>query len=211
MKNPLNPLPPEVLKRLRQRYPAPGTALTWRNPWELLVATILSAQCTDIQVNRITPELFSTWPSPDSLARAEPQNVQEVIGPTGFFRTKTKYIIHSARIIAGRFQGRVPANMEDLLSLPGVARKTANIVLYGAFGINAGVAVDTHVKRISQRLGLTRSRHPGAIEKDLMFQVAQQDWGDLNHMLVFLGREVCRARKPLCIECPLSDICPQLI
>ncbi len=211
MKNPQTPLPREMVKRLRKRYPAPKTALTWRIPWELLVATILSAQCTDVQVNKITPELFSRWPDPKSLSEADPQQVQQVIRPAGFFRTKSGNIMHSARIIAGKFQGRVPANMDELLSLPGVARKTANIVLYGAYGINAGVAVDTHVKRISHRMGLTRSQDPEKVEKDLMSQFEQEDWGDLNHMLVLLGREICRARKPLCGKCPLYDICPKFI
>jgi len=211
MKDSQSSLPLNVIQRLRKRYPAPATALKWRNPWELLVATILSAQCTDVQVNKITPELFSRWPDPESLSRANPQQVQELIRPAGFFRTKSRNIMRSAESITGRFQGRVPADMENLMSLPGVARKTANIVLYGAYGINAGVAVDTHVKRVSQRLGLTRSQDPGKIEKDLMSQFEQEDWGDLNHMLVLLGREVCRARKPLCDNCPLHDICPKFI
>jgi len=206
-----SPLPREVIKRLRKRYPDPGTALTWRTPWELLVATILSAQCTDVQVNKITPELFSRWPDAESLSKADPQQVQQIIRPAGFFRTKSRNIIDSAEIITGKFQGRVPADMDDLMSLPGVARKTANIVLYGVYGIKAGVAVDTHVKRTCNRLGLTRSQDPKKIEKDLMSQFEQEDWGDLNHMLVFLGREICRARKPLCGECPLYDICPKFI
>ncbi|EFI35736.1 endonuclease III [Desulfonatronospira thiodismutans ASO3-1] len=204
-------LPREVVKRLRKSYPAPATALKWQSPWELLVATILSAQCTDVQVNKITPGLFSRWPDPKSLSMADPQEVQEVIRPAGFFRTKSRNIIQAGEIINRRFQGRVPADMEDLMSLPGVASKTANIVLYGAYGINAGVAVDTHVKRTARRLGLTRSQDPGKIEKDLMSQFEQDDWGDLNHMLVLLGRETCRARKPLCGECPLFEICPKFI
>ncbi|WP_291323033.1 endonuclease III [Desulfonatronospira sp.] len=204
-------LPLEIIKRLRKRYPVPKTALNWKNPWELLVATILSAQCTDLQVNKITPTLFSRWPDAESVSRADLEELQEIIRPAGFFRTKSRSIIQSAGIITDKFQGRVPAEMDELLSLPGVARKTANIVLYGAYGINAGVAVDTHVKRVSRRLGLTGSKNPQIIEKELMLFFSRQDWGDLNHMLVFLGREVCRARKPLCIECPLSDICPQLI
>ncbi|WP_291318489.1 endonuclease III [Desulfonatronospira sp.] len=211
MKITQSPSPGEVLKRLRKHYPKPRTALTWQTPWELLVATILSAQCTDVQVNKVTPELFSRWPDPESLSKADPKQVQEVIRPAGFFRTKTRHIIHSAGIIAARFQGRVPADMEELLSLPGVARKTANIVIYGAYGINAGVAVDTHVKRISRRLGFTRSNDPEKIEKDLMTQFPQNEWGDLNHMLVLLGREVCRARHPLCAKCPLYEICPKHI
>lgn len=198
-----------VLARLKSRYPVLKTALHWNNPWELLVATILSAQCTDVQVNKITPVLFQKWPEPVDLAHATVDEVAEVIRSAGFYRNKSKNIVASAKIIHSRHGGQVPSTMNDLLSLPGVARKTANIVLSGAFGINEGIAVDTHVKRISFRLGLTGSSNPDIIEKDLMPLFPATEWANVNHMLVFFGRDVCMARKPLCEKCELLDICPR--
>lgn len=196
-----------VLAGLRRRYPRLRTALNWENPWQLLVATVLSAQCTDKQVNKVTPAFFLKWPSPYDLARAPVDEVAGAIRSTGFFRNKSQNLVAAARIIVSRFQGQVPATMEDLLTLPGVARKTANIVLSNAFGINRGIAVDTHVKRIALRLGLTRSQNPDRIEKDLMPLFPPEEWGAINHMLVFFGREVCRSRKPLCSECQFNDVC----
>lgn len=196
-----------MLARLKSRYPVLKTALNWETPWQLLVATVLSAQCTDKQVNKVTPVFFQKWPAPFDLARAPVEEVARVVHSTGFYRNKSKNLVAAAGIVAREFNGEVPSSMQDLLSLPGIARKTANIVLSGAFGINHGIAIDTHVKRISFRLGLTESTNPSVIEKDLMPLFPRQDWANVNHMLVFFGREVCRARKPNCTGCELGDIC----
>ncbi|HCF05954.1 MAG: endonuclease [Desulfomicrobiaceae bacterium] len=198
-----------VLERLCARYPAPRTQLTWSTPWELLVATMLSAQTTDAQVNQVTPKLFARWPSPEHLAQAELADIEEVIHSTGFFRAKAKHLQATARVLQERFGGEVPKTMAELLTLPGVARKTANIVLSNAFGIHEGIAVDTHVKRVSFRLGLTTATQPNRIERDLMELFPRHAWGDLNHYLVLFGREVCSARSPRCTSCPLADICPR--
>ncbi len=197
----------EVLARLKLRYPVLKTALDWDNPWQLLVATILSAQCTDVQVNKITPVFFQRWPSPFDLEKARLEDVALVIYSTGFYRNKSRNLTAAAKMIVSRFKGQVPDRMEDLLTLPGVARKTANIVLSNAFGTNQGIAVDTHVKRIAFRLGLTGSTNPDQVEKDLMPLFPENQWGNINHMLVFFGREVCGARKPACQSCDLSHIC----
>ncbi|MBC7356889.1 MAG: endonuclease III [Desulfomicrobiaceae bacterium] len=198
-----------VLHRLRARYPAPRTQLDWTTPWELLAATMLSAQTTDVRVNQVTPELFARWPTPAHLAQAELAAIEGVIRSTGFFRAKARHLQATARILHERYGGRVPQTMAELLTLPGVARKTANIVLSNAFGIYEGIAVDTHVKRVSFRLGLTTATQPGRIERDLMELFPRPTWGDLNHYLVLFGREVCSARKPRCAACPLADICPR--
>lgn len=198
-----------MLERLRARYPAPRTQLNWATPWELLVATMLSAQTTDAQVNQVTPELFTRWPTPAHLAQAEITDIEDVIHSTGFFRAKAKHLQATARIIQEHHGGSVPQTMAALLTLPGVARKTANIVLSNAFGIHEGIAVDTHVKRVSFRLGLTTATQPNRIERDLMELFPRPVWGDLNHHLVLFGREVCTARKPRCAACPLADICPR--
>jgi endonuclease-3 len=198
-----------VRKRLAKRYPRPESALTWSSPWELLVATALSAQCTDERVNMVTPTLFATWPDVDSMAEADPKAVEKVIYSTGFYKNKTKNLIHAARTIRDHFGGQVPRTMEELITLGGVARKTANIILSNAFGIHEGIAVDTHVKRISLRLGLTESTNPTRIERDLMPLFPQPSWGNINHCLVLFGREVCRARSPQCEVCELLDICPR--
>ena len=198
-----------VLNRLLDRYPHTGTTLEGTSPWEILVATILAAQCTDARVNAVTPELFRRWPDPESLARARREELERVIRSTGFFRNKAKNLIQCARIIRDRHGGHVPASMDELLQLPGVARKTANIVLSGAFGIREGIAVDTHVKRITYRLGLTESDDPERIEQDLAAILPRTEWGRINHLLVQFGRDVCRARKPRCSVCELADICPR--
>jgi endonuclease-3 len=198
-----------VLSRLLERYPRTGTTLDGATPWEILVATILAAQCTDQRVNAVTPELFRHWPDPATLAEARREEVERVIRPTGFFRNKAGNLIQCARIIRDRHGGEVPADMGELLRLPGVARKTANIVLSGAFGIREGIAVDTHVKRQAYRLGLTRSRTPEHIEKDLTALFPRGEWGRINHLLVQFGRDVCRARTPHCSVCELSDLCPR--
>jgi endonuclease III len=197
----------EVLTRLKVRYPVVTTALNWQNPWQLLVATVLSAQCTDVQVNKITPVFFRKWPGPYDLEKAHVRDVEEVIRSAGFYRNKAKNLLAAAKIIVDTHKGHVPGSMEELLTLPGVARKTANIVLSNAFGINQGIAVDTHVKRIAFRLGLTGSANPDIVERDLMPLFPVEEWGSINHMLVFFGREVCAARKPGCHSCELDDIC----
>jgi endonuclease III len=198
-----------VLERLRRRYPSPATALAWSSPWELLVATMLAAQCTDERVNRTTPALFRRWPGIEDMAAASREEVEEVIRPTGFFRSKAKNLTGAALMLVERFSGELPRTMEGLTDLPGVGRKTANIVLSNAFGIHEGIAVDTHVRRLSFRLGLTGSTDPGRIELDLQPLFPRHSWGEINHLLVLFGREVCMARTPLCSGCPLSDICPR--
>ena len=195
--------------RLAGRYPHPAPALDHSNPWELLVATVLSAQCTDQRVNMVTPELFRRWPGPKDLASIEPEALEEVIRSTGLFRSKAKNLVAAARRVMEVYGGEVPRTMADLTTLGGVARKTANIVLSNAFHIHEGIAVDTHVKRLAFRMGLTASDNPVAIEKDLMALFPREAWGDVNHELVFFGREVCPARAPRCPECELNDICPK--
>ncbi len=198
-----------IHERLARRYPTPRTELTWSTPWELLVATILSAQCTDARVNTVTPELFATWKTVEQMAGAEPTQIEEVIRSTGFFRNKAKNLRASAARIVTEFHGHVPRTMAEMLSLPGVARKTANVVLSNAYGVQAGIAVDTHVKRISFRLGLTRQTNPDKVEQDLLKLFPRQSWGAVNHYLVLFGREVCVARKPRCAVCELADLCPR--
>ena len=198
-----------VLERLRERYPDPATALHWRSPWELLVATILAAQCTDARVNMVTPELFRRWPGVEDMATARPEEVEEVIRPTGFFRNKARSLTGAAREIVDRFGGELPRTMAELTVLPGVGRKTANILLSNAFAVHEGIAVDTHVRRVTYRLGLTTSRDPKRIELDLLPLFPRPARGEINHLLVLLGREICKARVPLCSSCPLRDICPR--
>jgi len=196
-------------ERLARRYPRPRTELSWSTPWELLVATILSAQCTDARVNMVTPELFATWKTVKQMAAADPAQIEGVIHSTGFFRNKAKNLHTSAVRIMTHFGGQVPRTMEEMLTLAGVARKTANVVLSNAYGVHAGIAVDTHVKRISFRLGLTRQTNPDKVEQDLLKLFPQESWGAVNHYLVLFGREVCTARKPLCDTCELADLCPR--
>ncbi|MEE9389944.1 MAG: endonuclease III, partial [Candidatus Aminicenantaceae bacterium] len=173
-----------------------------------LVATILSAQCTDEKVNQITPSLFQKYPTPSDFASADKQELEAEIRPTGFFRNKTKSIINASKKIVEDFGGKVPDNMEDLITLPGVARKTANIVLSSAFKKAEGIAVDTHVRRLSQRLGLSKEKDPDKIERDLMKIVPKEDWLDFNYLLVNHGRKICPARKPLCPQCGVKHLCP---
>lgn len=207
MENKYNSL--KILEILKKRYPNPKTKLHWKSPWELLVATILAAQCTDDRVNEVTPKFFKKWPTVSSLSEAKQSDVEKVIYPTGFYRNKAKFLILSAQKIMAEFNGEVPSTMEDLLKLPGVARKTANIVLSNCFGKNEGIAVDTHVKRISYRLGLTNSKNPDKIEKDLMKLFPQKDWHLVNHLFVWYGRDICKARSPKCEICELSSLCPK--
>lgn len=196
-----------LLKKLEQRYPEPETHLIAMNAWELLVATVLAAQCTDARVNMVTPVLFGKWPAPKDLAKATQEEVETVVRSTGFYRNKAKNIIAAAQRIEEVYGGEVPDTMEDLITLPGVARKTANVVLWGAFKKNEGVAVDTHVSRIIMRLGFTKDRDPIKTEKVMMKLFPQESWGNVNHMLVWFGRHVCDSRNPRCAECELDPIC----
>lgn len=200
----------KTLEALQARYPRPHTHLDANSAWELLVATVLAAQCTDARVNTVTPELFRRWPDPQSLAGAALEELESVIRPTGFFHSKAKNLLGAARRVCEVFGGQVPKSIEELVTIPGVARKTANVVLFGAYGINEGLAVDTHVKRISYRLGLTSETDPVAVERDLMQLFPRAEWGDVNHRMVWFGREVCDARKPLCERCEMSAFCPRL-
>ena len=194
---------------LEVRYPAPKTHLAHENAWELLVATVLAAQCTDARVNTITPEFFRRWPRPVDLLSATQEEVEEVIHSAGFYHSKAKNLLGAARRVVEVHSGEVPHTLAELIQVPGVARKTANVVLWGAFGINEGLAVDTHVKRISYRLGLTEHEDPVRIERDLMKLFPQSAWGDVNHRLVWFGRDVCDARKPDCAHCEMAEFCPR--
>lgn len=196
-----------ILEKLDEAYPQATCALTHKNPFQLLIATILSAQSTDATVNTVTPELFKKYPTPAALAHANPAEVETEIRRTGFFRNKTKSIIGASKKIVEDFGGEVPRTMEQLLTLPGVARKTANVVLGTAFGIAVGVVVDTHVERISQRLDLTRNSDPKKIEQDLMACIPRDKWILFSHQIIWHGRKVCQARKPRCIECNLEKLC----
>lgn len=201
----------KIIRILRREYPGSRTALGFESPLQILVATILAAQCTDKRVNQITPALFSKYPTAAAFAAADRAELEAEIRPTGFFRNKAKSIIGAARKIVEDFDGRVPANMADLITLPGVARKTANIVLSSGYGIAEGIAVDTHVKRLSGRLGLSRQRDPEKIEKDLLRLVPKKDWLDFNYMLINHGRKTCQARKPRCPECLVRRFCPSAV
>jgi endonuclease-3 len=207
-KSELVPYALEVLARLKREYPDARTELDYETPLQLLEATILSAQCTDKRVNMVTPILFKTFPTAASLADAPPERVEEIIKSTGFFRNKTKSLIGLGKALVERHNGEVPDTMEELVKLPGVGRKTANVVLGNAFGKNVGVVVDTHVARVSHRLGLTRETDPVKIELDLMKLFPTEDWALLSHLLIFHGRRVCEARRPKCEMCVLNNICP---
>ena len=198
----------EVIRRLAEEYPDAHTSLDHRNAYELLTATILSAQCTDERVNMVTPALFDRYPAPRDLADARPGDVEEIIRSTGFFRQKTKSLLGMAEALVHRHGGEVPSEMAELVKLPGVGRKTANVVLGNAFGKDEGVVVDTHVKRLSGRLGLTAHTDPEKIERALMKLVPKGEWTDLPHLFIYHGRAVCKAPTPLCGECVLADICP---
>jgi endonuclease-3 len=197
-----------VVARLRAEHPDARCALRHENPFELAVATILSAQCTDEMVNRVTPALFRRYPTAEKLARARRESVERLVKSTGFFRNKAKSIRGLAKALVEEHGGEVPRTMEELLRLPGVARKTANVILGVAYGLAEGIVVDTHVRRLSRRLGLTAQDDPGKIEKDLVGLVPREDWIDLGHLLIWHGRRVCTARNPACDRCVLSDRCP---
>jgi endonuclease-3 len=206
-----NPVAPDrvrqILARLDQLYPGATCALIHKNAWELLVATILSAQCTDATVNKVTPELFRKYPTPQALAGITPEQLEPDIRPTGFFRNKSKSLVGAAKEVVAKFGGEVPDEMEKLLSLPGVARKTANVVLGTWFKIGVGVVVDTHVHRISRRLELTKSNDAKNIEQDLMKVIPQDRWIDYSHLIIHHGRALCIARKPKCADCSLETLC----
>ncbi len=197
----------EVVKRLKKAYPSAKIALNFENPLQLLVATILSAQCTDERVNEVTKELFKKYKTAKDFASADLDELAEDIKSTGFYRQKAQYIKSACQIIVEKHKGEVPKTMEELLELPGVARKTANIVLSNAYGIVEGIPVDTHVRRISQRLGLVSSKQPEKMEKELMEVVPKKDWFIFPYLLQAHGRKVCLARKPKCEECILKDLC----
>jgi endonuclease-3 len=198
----------KILARLKKEYGDSGTALKHRNAFELLVATVLSAQCTDKTVNKVTPGLFKKYKRPKDFAKADLSELRKEIRPTGFYRNKSKSIKNLSVMLTEDYGQKVPNSMEELIKLPGVARKTANIVLYDAYGKNEGIAVDTHVKRLSQRLGLTDKKDPVKIERDLMGSLTNKEWGIFSHLLISHGRAVCGAAKPKCPECVLRDICP---
>jgi endonuclease-3 len=200
-----------TLQRLKQTYPEAACALHHSNAFELLCATILSAQCTDARVNLVTPILFARYPDAAALADARPAELEEIIKSTGFFRNKARSLIGMAQGVVADHGGVVPRTMEQLRALPGVGRKTANVVLGNAYGINQGITVDTHVTRLSRRLGLTRQDDPVKIEQDLMALIPQEDWALISHLLIFHGRQVCIARRPRCWECVLSDFCPSAV
>lgn len=197
----------EILKRLDALYPDVTCALTHKSAWELLVATILSAQSTDVRVNMVTPELFKKYPTVQDFARLEPQQLEPDVRSTGFFRNKSKSVVGAARKIVDDFGGKVPETMHELLTLPGVARKTANVVLGTWFGKADGVVVDTHVHRISRRLELTKNDDPKKIEEDLMRVIPRTKWTLFSHQIIWHGRRLCFARSPKCMECPLENIC----
>jgi endonuclease-3 len=196
-----------ILQKLDEAYPDVTCALEHQNPFQLLISTILSAQCTDVRVNQVTKTLYAKYPTPKDFAYADPKDLEQDIRPTGFFRNKTKSIMGASKKIGEEFGGEVPRTMEQLLTLPGVARKTANVVLGTAFGIASGVVVDTHVMRLSQRLDLSRNADPKKIEQDLIQVIPKEKWILFSHQLIWHGRKICQARKPRCTECNLESLC----
>ncbi len=198
----------EIIGRLRKEYSEAKTALRYKTAFELLVATILSAQTTDVLVNKVTESLFKKYESIRDYASSPLETLQKEVSSVNFYRNKSKNIQAAAKMIIENFNSAVPKTMEELTSLPGVARKTANIILFNAFGLNEGIAVDTHVKRLAQRLGLTINEDPDKIERDLMALAPQKEWGTLTHLLILHGRSICQAKKPKHQECVLYDICP---
>ena len=200
----------KIVKRLAEAYPDAACELRFKEPWQLLVATILSAQCTDVRVNEVTKSLFQKYPTPAHFAQAELAELERDIQSTGFFRNKAKNIQGCFRLLLERFDGRVPNTMEQLVELPGVGRKTANVILGVIYGIAVGVVVDTHVDRLSHRLGLSKEKTPEKIERDLMALFPQKEWIMLSHRLIFHGRRCCTARKPQCDVCPLESLCPRI-
>lgn len=200
---------PQILKQLKKHYPDAHCALNSNSPFELLVATILSAQCTDERVNKVTPALFRTWPTPDSMAAAELAHLEAALSSVNFFRNKAKNLKAAAGQLAAEHDSLVPQDIEALIRLPGVGRKTANVVLGNAFGITSGIVVDTHVARVSFRLGWTKRIQPVEIEKDLMKIIPEKNWIIISHELIFHGRQICKARNPMCEFCFLEKLCPK--
>ena len=198
----------EIINRLRKEYPEPKTSLNFKTPFDLLVATILSAQTTDVHVNRVTEALFKKYKSVKDYADAPLVLLQKDVSSVNFYKTKAKNIQNAAKMIVEKFNSKVPRTMDELISLPGVARKTANIILSNVYGINEGIAVDTHVKRLAYRLGLTKYEDPVKIEKDLMSITPKEEWGNLSHLLISHGRQICQAKNPKHHDCILYDICP---
>jgi len=198
----------EMCHRMGELYPDVESALNFTTPFEMVICVLLSAQTTDVAVNKVTPELFRRWPDAASLAQADPAQVEEVIHSLGFFRSKARHCVEAAQMIVADFGGEVPSTMDELTRLPGVGRKTANIVLNKAFGIVDGIAVDTHVYRIATRLRLTKAPTPLAAEQDLLDLLPHELWGPVNEQWIHFGRDVCTAQRPKCDGCPLSDICP---
>ncbi|OGR88084.1 MAG: endonuclease III [Elusimicrobia bacterium RIFCSPLOWO2_01_FULL_60_11] len=197
-----------ILKLLKRAYPGANCALSHKNPLQLMVSTILSAQCTDKRVNMVTPALFARYKTARDFARAKPPELEKLVRSTGFFRQKARWIKAAGAKLEQDFGGQVPRTMEALLTLPGVARKTANVVLGTAFGMAEGIVVDTHVKRIAKKLGLTRQTDPVKVEQDLVKVVPRKDWIWFSHALITHGRQVCKAGRPLCPKCPLISVCP---
>ncbi len=197
-----------VIRKLDKRFPDAKCSLSHRSPLQLLVATILSAQCTDARVNIVTKDLFKRYKTARDFAEANPEELSEMIRSTGFYRNKTKSILGMGQALVERHKGKVPETMDELVKLPGVGRKTANVVLGNAFGIDVGVVVDTHVNRITNRLKLTKNKDPVKIERDLMLVVPQKDWTLFPHLMIQHGRAICQARKPRCEECPINTLCP---
>lgn len=198
----------EVQKRLVRTMPEPRVELAFETPWQLLVATILSAQSTDRTINRVTPDLFRRWPTPEALGRARQEAVEKVVKPTGFFRNKAKAIREASRKLAEDFGGEVPRTIEELTTLPGVARKTANVVIGSAYGVPTGIVVDTHVGRVARRLELTEETDPVKVERDLCALFPKKAWIDMGHRFVLHGRYVCTSKKPDCAHCPVNELCP---
>jgi endonuclease-3 len=198
-----------INRRLAKAYPDAHCALNFETPLQLLIATILSAQCTDVRVNLVTPALFARYPDVRAFAEADPRELEKMIQSTGFFRNKARSIQACCRALVEEHGGEVPGTMEELVALAGVGRKTANVLLGNAFGV-PGITVDTHLGRLARRMGLTRHDDPEKVERDLMGLIPRKDWTMFSHRMIFHGRQVCHARKPMCEECPLADVCPKV-
>jgi endonuclease-3 len=205
--SPLSERAPVIIRRLKKAYPEAKVALRFTNPLEMLVATILSAQCTDERVNQVTPALFRRYPTPEAMARARPAQLEAMIRPTGFFRAKSRSILGCARALVAEHGGEVPRTMEAMVKLPGVGRKTSSVVLGHAYGLAEGIAVDTHVLRVSNRLGIARGDDPIEVERQLMALIPRERWIRTTDLLIFHGRRICRARRPACGVCPVFSLC----
>lgn len=197
-----------VMERMEEHYPGEGGYLSFGSPFQLVIAVLLSAQTTDKSVNKVTPELFERWPTPEAMAAADELEIQEVIHPLGFYKTKAKRCIECSATLLSEFGGEVPQTIDELVKLPGVGRKTANVVLNDAFRIAEGVAVDTHVGRIARRLGFSKHEDPSKVEQDILWIFPESEWTHINRRWIAFGREICDARRPKCAECWLSDVCP---